>query len=106
MNDFSLIDTSQLALQSSRTLPKLGHVDSAAKAGKVAQDFEAVFLSQMLQPMFANIEAEEPFGGGAGEEVWRSMMVDEIGKQMAKAGGIGIASSIKQEILRLQEVKS
>lgn len=106
MNDFSLIDSGQLALQSSRVMPKLGNIDSVAKAGKVAQDFEAVFLSQMLQPMFANIEAEEPFGGGAGEGVWRSMMVDEIGKQMAKAGGIGIASSIKQEILRMQEVQS
>jgi hypothetical protein len=31
------------------------------------------------------------------------MMVDEIGKQMAKAGGIGLASSVKHEILRMQE---
>ena len=104
MTDLSLIDSGQAALQSSRAMPKVGRVDSVEKAEKTAQDFEAVFLSQMLQPMFANIEAEEPFDGGPGEGIWRSMMVDEIGKQMAKAGGIGIASSIKQEILRMQEV--
>ena len=104
MTDLSIMDGGQLALQSSKQImPRMGHVDSAAKAEKVAQDFEAVFIGQMLQPMFKNIEAEEPFGGGQGDEVWKSMMVDEIGKQMAKAGGIGLASSVKHEILRMQE---
>jgi len=103
MSDLSIMDSGQLALQTSQIMPRLGRVDSAAKAEKVAQDFEAVFISQMLQPMFKNIEAEEPFGGGQGNEVWKSMMVDEIGKQMARAGGIGLASSVKQEILRMQE---
>lgn len=105
MTDLSIMDNGQLALQSAQIMPKLGRIDSAAKADKVAQDFESVFLSQMLQPMFKGIEAEEPFGGGQGEEVWRSMMVDEIGKQMARAGGIGLASSVKAEILRMQEAK-
>ena len=33
------------------------------------------------------------------------MMVDEMGKAMAEAGGIGIADSVQQEILRLQEAE-
>ena len=33
-------------------------------------------------------------------------MVDEMGKSMAEAGGIGIADSIQREILRLQEVEN
>jgi flagellar protein FlgJ len=104
MSDLSIMDNGQMALQNSKQMmPRLGRVDSAAKAEKVAQDFEAVFIGQMLQPMFKDIEAEEPFGGGQGEEVWKSMMVDEIGKQMAKAGGIGLAASVKREILRMQE---
>ncbi len=103
MSDLSIIDGGQLALQTSQIMPRLGRVDSVAKADKVARDFEAVFMSQMLQPMFKDIEAEEPFGGGQGQEIWKSMMVDEIGKQMAKAGGIGLAASVKHEILRMQE---
>ena len=99
----SIMESGQLALQTSQIMPRMGRVDSAAKAEKVAQDFEAVFIGQMLQPMFKDIEAEEPFGGGQGQEVWKTMMVDEIGKQMAKAGGIGLASSVKQEILRMQQ---
>ena len=59
----------------------------------------------MLQPMFADINSEPPFGGGHAEKIWRSMLVDELGKGMAKAGGIGIADSIQREMLRLQEVQ-
>lgn len=103
MSDLSIMDGGQLALQTSQIMPRLGRVDSTAKAEKVAQDFEAVFISQMLQPMFKDIEAEEPFGGGQGQEVWKSMMVDEIGKQIAKVGGFGLAASVKHEILRMQE---
>jgi Rod binding domain-containing protein len=65
----------------------------------------ALFLGQMLQPLFAGLSVEPPFGGGNAEQVWRSLMVDEMGKAMAKNGGIGIADSVKREILRLQEMK-
>jgi len=103
MSDTSLIASGQIAMQSAQVAPRLGRVDSAAKAEKVAQDFEAFFLGQMLQPMFKSLNVEPPFGGGSAEEIWRSMMVDEMGKAMAKAGGIGIAASVKREILRMQE---
>ena len=106
MSDTSLITTGQIAMQSAQVAPRLGHVDTAAKATKVAEDFEAFFLGQMLQPMFKSLNVEPPFGGGNAEEVWRSMMVDEMGKAMAKAGGIGIASTVKREILRMQESHS
>lgn len=93
------------AYKSSQVPPQLGKVNSAAQAEKTAQDFEAFFLGQMLQPMFEGLGAEKPFGGGSAEKIWRTMMVDEMGKAMAKAGGIGIADSVQQEILRLQEAE-
>lgn len=72
---------------------------------KVAEDFEAVFLSQMLKPMFANLGAEKPFGGGSGEDMWRSLQVDEFGKAVSRKGGIGIADNIFREMLKLQEAQ-
>jgi Rod binding domain-containing protein len=72
---------------------------------KVAEDFEAVFLSQMLKPMFANLGAEKPFGGGSGEDMWRSLQVDEFGKAISRKGGIGIADNIFREMLKLQEAQ-
>ena len=53
-------------------------------------------------PMFADAEAEAPFGGGPAEEIWRSVQLDEIGKSIARSGGIGLASAIERELVRLQ----
>lgn len=71
---------------------------------KLATDFEAVFLSQMMSAMFSGDELTAYFGGGTTGEVYKSFLIDQYGKAVAKAGGIGIASEIKKELLRLQEV--
>ena len=105
MADAALITEGSLSIQTSKTAPAIGKNVSAEKARETAKDFEAFFLGQMLQPMFANINPEPPFGGGHAEKIWRSMMVDEMGKSMAAAGGIGIADSIQRAILNLQEVQ-
>lgn len=79
-------------------------VASAAKAHQAAQDFESVYLAQMLAPMFNTVEVDSEFGGGQAEETWRGIMVEELGKQIARSGGIGLAPVVEREMLRLQEV--
>lgn len=74
-----------------------------ARIEAAAQDFEAMFLTEMLKPMFEGIEVNDAFGGGKGEEVFRSMMLDEYGKIMARSGGIGLAQHVKAEMIRIQE---
>ena len=86
-------------------LPSTQTIESKKQARTIADDFEAVFLGQMLKPMFEGIKPEAPFGGGNSEAMWRSMQIEEYGKAITKAGGIGIADSVYQEIIKLQEVK-
>ena len=105
MGDNTFILEGMHAHQTSNSIPTINKNVSGKQARKTAIDFEAFFLGQMLQPMFANINPEPPFGGGHSEKIWRSMLVDEMGKAMAEAGGLGIADSIHREILRLQEVE-
>ena len=93
------------ALAAGRSLPNIRRVETLQEAKKVAEEFEAVFLGQMLQPMFKNIEAAEPFGGSPSEKMWRTMQVEEYGKAIAKAGGIGIADAVFREILKAQELR-
>ena len=93
------------ALTAGRGLPKVGRAENIQQARKVAEDFEAVFLGQMLKPMFENIEAAEPFGGSSSEKMWRTMQVDEYGKAIAKSGGIGLADAVFREILKTQELQ-
>jgi Rod binding domain-containing protein len=77
---------------------QLAQIDLAAK------DFEASFLAEMLRPMFEEVnQPDEMFGGGKGEEVFGGMMVDEYAKTMVASGGIGLASYVREEMIRLQE---
>ena len=69
---------------------------------KVAEDFEASFLNAMLQPVFNSLSTEAPFGGGSGEAAFKSFMVDEMAKQTAKRGGVGLAEVVQRELLRMQ----
>lgn len=83
-------------------LPRVSAATDGAAMRRVAQEFEAVFLAQMLKPMFADAEAEAPFGGGPAEEIWRSVQLDEIAKSITRSGGIGLASAVERELVRLQ----
>lgn len=74
-------------------------------AEKTAKEFEAMFLSSMMQNMFSGLEAEAPFGGGHSEKVYRSMMVGEYAKDLSAKGGIGLADHVMRAVLNAQEGK-
>jgi peptidoglycan hydrolase FlgJ len=73
---------------------------------KAANDFEGMFLTQMLQPMFETVPVDSEFGGGHGEEVMRSFLVQEYGKIVAKSGTINIAAAVKNEMIRAQNIST
>jgi flagellar protein FlgJ len=50
-----------------------------------------------------SLEANPVFGGGKGEEVFKGFLLEEYGKSLSKAGGIGLADNVKQEMIRMQE---
>lgn len=72
---------------------------------KVAEKFEAMFLSQMFGHMFKGIKSDGLMGGGNGEAIFRDMLVQEYGNQVSKAGGIGLSDSIERQLIALQEGK-
>ncbi|MCW8916154.1 MAG: rod-binding protein [Magnetovibrio sp.] len=94
-----------MAMTQTQSLPSAPKGADLNKLRDTAQDFEAVFLSQMLKPMFEGLETDGMFGGGQAEEMWRSLMVDEYGKSIAKSGGIGIADAVMSEMIKMQEVQ-
>ena len=78
-----------------------------AKLWKAAHDFEAMALGEFLKPMFATVDTKKNvFSGGEGEQTWKPMLIDEIGKQIAASGGLGLAAPIHDAMLRMQEAKS
>jgi flagellar protein FlgJ len=74
-----------------------------AAASKAAKQYEGVFISQFLGSMFEGISTAPPFGGGPGEEMFRSLMIDEYGKSIEQQGGFGLSSAITRQLLTEQE---
>ena len=73
-----------------------------AKNQQTAQDFEAVFLGQMTQLMMQSVQQDGDFNGGAGEEMFRGILGEKLGTEMAKRGGIGLAPAVLDQIIQLQ----
>lgn len=86
-----------------RQAPPLPATSDPKKARAAAESFEAFFIGQYLEQMFAGIRTDGIFGGGNAENIYRSLMLQEVGKNIAAGGGIGIADSVQREILQLQE---
>lgn len=82
--------------------PSVGGANTPAAIRKVAEDFEATLLSALLQPIFAQLSTEAPFGGGQGEAAFKSFMVDAMARQTARAGGVGIADAVTRQLLGYQ----
>ena len=73
------------------------------KLWKIAEDFESVFLGSMFGEITKQLSGDGPLGGqGTGGDAWRSMLTDELGKTVAKSGGVGVANQIYSELIRLQ----
>lgn len=85
------------------TAPAYGR-DNAAM-DKAAKEFESVFISQFLGAMFSGIKTDGPFGGGQGEEMFRSMMIDKYADGLSAQGGFGLAASVKAQMLKMQEAR-
>jgi flagellar protein FlgJ len=84
--------------------PAAGPVASgnAAKAAETAREFEAVFLGQMARTMLESVEIGEEFSGGHGEEIFRGILAERLGSEMAKSGGVGLAPMVLDHMIRMQ----
>ena len=95
----STVAMAQMGQQSAAPKPTA----SAAKADWAAKEYESVFISQFLGSMFSGIQTDTLTGGGQGEEMFRSLMVNEYGKAIQQRGGFGLAAHMKTELLKHQE---
>ncbi len=79
---------------------------SAEKTRATAKQFEAMFMTQMLNHMFTGLEqGDGVFGGGQAEAMFRPMLMEEYGKMIANRGnGIGLADQVSRVMLKQQEV--
>ena len=70
-----------------------------------AKQFESMFVSQMLSPMFAGLSTDGLGGGGSGEAAFRPMLIEKYAEALTTKGGFGISAAVLKEILHMQGIE-
>ncbi len=73
-------------------------VDRRSPLYQACQDFEAIFLKQMLNAMRQTVDKGEMLHGGFAEEVFEDMLYDEYSKKMAQTAGFGLSELLYRQL--------
>ena len=68
------------------------------KLRKACQDMEAVFLNMLMSQMRATIPKDPLLGDSNAKNIIQSMLDTEMTKDMAKAGGVGLADMLYRQL--------
>jgi len=63
------------------------------KAAKVKTEFESVMLNTFVNEMLPK-DASSVFGQGLAGDMWKSMLADQVSRQMAKSDALGIGKRL------------
>jgi hypothetical protein len=76
--------------------PVAGGFSAAPKLGKTdaPEQFEAFVLQSFIQEMLPK-NAEGVFGGGIAGDIWKSMLAEKLGFEVAQRGDLGIATMVR-----------
>lgn len=106
--DTSSLQTNALQWQGQAQASKMNELQKQIgahdekKLRQAAQDFEAIFVNQMLDAMDKTVDRENSMmGGGNSEQYFRGMLNEEIAKSMTNrlgGSGFGLAESIYRQM--------
>lgn len=91
--------SAEIAMRQAQASPQL-----KGQLAQKAKEFEGMFYSQMLAPMFDSMETDPVFGGGQGEKMFRSLLTEQYGKLMAEGqGNSPLSTQVRDMMLKIQE---
>ena len=74
-------------------------IDKQSELYKACQDFEALFIKQMLDAMRKTVHKEDDMlGGGLSQDVFEDMLYDEYAKKMAETAQFGLSDTIYRQV--------
>ncbi|MDX1765309.1 MAG: rod-binding protein [bacterium] len=71
-----------------------GRLGGADEAREAAREFESFLLYYLIKTMRETVQESELFGNRRSEQVYRSMMDEEVANHLAERGGLGLQVAI------------
>jgi len=87
-------------LGSSVGMDKADNPMKAVKLKKAVNEFEALFVNNMLKTMRSTITKSGLLDNGMREDIYTSLFDWEISKEMAAGGGLGLGRMLYKEFSR------
>lgn len=91
------IDSPRGAAEASLSSRALRPEGEAGRIRETAQEFEGVFIGMLLKAMRTSVGSGGLFKNGMDTQTYRDMFDQEVGRQIAKGGGIGLAQLILRD---------
>ena len=67
---------------------------------KACEEFEAILITYMLKVMRRSVPKSSLFDNGLGKEIYTSLMDEQLGREMANAEQMGIASLLYKQLIK------
>jgi flagellar protein FlgJ len=80
--------------------------DDDAKLMEACQQFESIFIHQMISQMRATIPEGGLFEKSQGEKIFQDMLDHEYAQNISKAGGIGLAKILYDQLAPKTDTKA
>jgi flagellar protein FlgJ len=95
------------SIQQTSVLPRVEGVTERERLIEVAQEFEALFIKQMLDAMRATRNPENNLvDGGMAENIFEDMLFTEYSRLMSRTTSFGLAEKIVNQLLPMQTPQS
>lgn len=82
-----------------------GTVESNSEIDEACSELESLFIFQLLKEMRASIPKSDLVSGGRAEEIYTSMLDNQIAKELSSHGGIGLAALFRHQLAENKDTK-
>lgn len=91
VSDIGMMQWRNLQTTGRAEQPRFDSKGDQEKLREACQDFEAIFIKQMLDAMRDTVGKTNLFGRNMAEDIFEDMLYDEYAKEMAKNTDLGIS---------------
>lgn len=95
------------SINQTSVLPRVDGITERERLNEVAQEFEALFIKQMLDAMRATRNPENNLvDGGMAENIFEDMLYTEYSRLMSRSASFGLSEMIVNQLLPIQTPQS